>query len=183
MLNSGEKKAVTIILVVAVVFVAVVGVTVGFLVAGTSSQKDEAYMHIAVGDELHTVQPTAWCTVLGENCVTHPGVNRVPVPIGESAVVSVSHQIAEGPWGLVTQYARADGTVYNVDPIPAFQLSGHTYTVVLPSTPDRVLVNVEVQSLSAVAQGDTINLRGLLSADTTPEGFTLREASPVPAPN
>ncbi|MFT4125344.1 MAG: DUF2771 family protein [Gordonia sp. (in: high G+C Gram-positive bacteria)] len=179
MLNPGDKKAIAILVLVAVVFVAVVGGTVATLVATGNSHREKGYAQLAVGDRLHRIEPAMWCTVYGGDCVTDPGIHRVPVPPGTSVVLSVSREIAEGPWGLVTQYAHADGTVIDDNPQPHLQLSGETYTVVLPSRPDQVLVNIEIQPLSVSVQGDEIALRGLLAVDTTPVGMTLRAGTPA----
>ncbi|MGC5249105.1 DUF2771 family protein [Gordonia sp. DT219] len=171
MLNPGEKKAIAIIAIVAVVFVAVVGVTVGVLVQG-KSHKDDAYIQIAVGDELHQVEPARWCDVFVRDC-TPPhdqpqrATPRVPVPVNSTVLLSVSQSIAESPWNLTTLYWTPQGIVEEESP----KASDSTYTVALRSRPGRVLLGVTVTAASALSidQDGSGNIaRGLVTADTAP---------------
>lgn len=181
-LNSGEKKTVAIIAAVVVAFVVVVGATVAVLTKDTWSGDDHheepGYLQLAVGDQLVRVEPAKWCDVLVREC-DPPGTElrpspHVPIPTGETALLTVSNNIAESPWVIYLMYADKNGTIVDPEPEGIAQRSDTTYTRELRSTPDRVLVNVEVQPLSAVTEGDDYVARGILSVNTTPEGFTVR---------
>ncbi|MFW0795944.1 DUF2771 family protein [Gordonia sp. CPCC 205515] len=180
-LNSGEKKTLAIIAAIVVAFVVVVGATVAVLTKDTWSgdgHDDEGYLQLAIGDDLVRVEPAKWCDVLVREC-DPPGAElrpspHEPIPAGESALMSVSQEIAESPWVLYLMYADRNGKIINPEPEGIAQRSDSTYTQVLRSTPDRVLINVEVQPLSAVTEGDDYVARGILSVNTTPEGFTVR---------
>ncbi|SIS16765.1 DUF2771 family protein [Williamsia sterculiae] len=167
--SSGEKKALAIILVVAVVFVAVVGGLVFALTSG-HDDPDEPYLQVTSGSHFARVRPSVWCDVKLEKCDPPAGTQArrpaaFPVQPGDTLMLSVSADIASGPWFLVTQYATPRGVQ---EPGIAVKLSKTTYTEVLRSTADRTLVSVEVQVPSAVAVGDQTNVRGYLSLDTTP---------------
>ena len=107
-LRSGEKKAIAIIVVVAVLFVAVVGGTVAALTVGRHHDEGP-HLQLAVGDRLVRVEPSIRCDVFGNNCepkdLSQATFGHVPVPVGESVLMSVSADIARQPWTLVTQYA------------------------------------------------------------------------------
>lgn len=180
--NSGEKKAVAIIAIVAVVFTGVVGGIVSALVIG-NHHDDRGYLHVAIDDELVTVRPTEWCDVLMQNCTADQNQalrgQRAPLPIGQSATLSVSEDISDHPWLLYLLYADRNGVIINPDPTPEYKSSGSTFTVELPSRPDRVLVNIEVQPLSAVVvDGQYQVARGVLALNTTPNGFRVKQPSP-----
>ena len=85
MISSGEKKALSIIAIVVVLFVAVVGTSV-FLLTRNAAHDDQPYLHVAVGDELHTVDPRWWCDLMLTACdpeITAPNETAtVPVPVG-----------------------------------------------------------------------------------------------------
>ncbi|MGW0037760.1 DUF2771 family protein [Gordonia sp. NPDC003376] len=176
-MNSGEKKAVAIIALVAIVFVAVVGSAVGVLVATDQSKDEDAvYLHLSVGDQLHTIEPVRWCDVFLTECsppATQPQreTPHVPVPTGTSVLLSVPSEIASGPWNLIALYATPKG-VYEDSRILQ---SGTTFTVKLDSQPDRVLIGVTVIVPSAVVNADgTIDTaRGQLTVQTAPEGFAV----------
>ncbi|MDL9948849.1 DUF2771 family protein [Gordonia sp. ABSL11-1] len=181
-LNSGEKKALTVIAAVVVAFVVVVGGTVVFLTKDSwsedSTSHDDMYLQLAVGDRLIRVDPTRMCDVFLKNCepeqLTDMRIQRVPVPVGETVMLSVSQGIAEWPWNLVVQYLTPNGP----DGTSVPMRSNSTYTTVLQSTPDRVLINVEVQVPSAVADAGTDNViaRGFLAANTTPDNLQMPAA-------
>lgn len=173
-LNSGEKKALTIIVVVAVVFALAVGGTVAALTVG-KPHDDKPYLQLAIGDRLVRVEPARWCDLFVQECdPANPDDVRVPkvsVPIGSTVLLSVSEGIAETPWRLITQYMTPRG------PQTSEQLHrvGETYTQPLTSQPDAILINIEVQVLSAIAQPDGSDAiaRGYLAVDTTPPGIQL----------
>ncbi|WLP89558.1 MULTISPECIES: DUF2771 family protein [Gordonia] len=176
-MSSGEKKAVAIIALVAIVVVAVVGSAVGVLVATAhSDDEDGAYLHLAVGDQLHTVEPVRWCDVFLTECTPPPNqpqreTPHVPVPTGTSVLLSVPSVIASGPWSLTALYATPKG-LYEDSRILQ---SGTTFTVKLESEPDRVLVGITVIVPSAVVNADgTIDTaRGALAVQTAPVGFAV----------
>ncbi|MGV9823990.1 DUF2771 family protein [Gordonia sp. NPDC003429] len=175
-LRSGEKKAIAIIVVVAVLFVAVVGGTVAALTVGRHHDEGP-YLQLAVGDRLVRVEPSIRCDVFGNNCepkdLSQATFGHVPVPVGESVLMSVSADIARQPWTLVTQYADARGVITDPDPEPVYKKSGATYTVTLPSTHDHVLVKIEVKVISAQTTATALPFRAVFAVDTTPEGFEL----------
>lgn len=182
-LNPGEKKAVAIIAAVAVAFVLIVGGSVAFLTKDSWSGKqqfgaidrgDHLYVQLAVGDRLIRVEPTRMCDVFlkecrpaGESDITP---TRVPVTPGDSIMVSVSEGIARWPWKLVVQVLTPHGLEGTEIPFE----SGSKRTTVLHSTPDRVILIVEVALPSAVkaSESDYIS-RGVFSVDTKPEGLRL----------
>lgn len=179
-LNSSEKKTLTIIAAVAVVFVVIVGVTVAVLTHGSHEEKDRPYLQLAIGDRLTRVDPAQMCDVFLKNCeparVADVHVPKIPVPVGDAVVLSVSNSIAEFPWKLVTQYWTPGGPVEDTEQYG----SGTTYSEVLHSSPDRILINIEVQlpsvvPVSGVPDEDSADTyaRGYLAADTTPEGLKL----------
>ena len=179
--NSGEKKAVAIIAIVAVVFTGVVGGIVSALVIG-NHHDDRGYLHVAIDDELVTVRPTEWCDVLMQNCTADQDQalrgQHAPLPIGQSAMLSVSENISDHPWLLYLLYADRNGVIINPDPTPEYKTSGSAFTLELPSRPDRVLVNIEVQPLSAVVvDGQFQVARGVLALNTTPDGFRVKQPS------
>ena len=180
--NSGEKKAVAIIAIVAVVFTGVVGGIVSALVVG-KHHDERGYLHVAIDDQLITVKPTEWCDVLMQNCTADQDQalrgQHAPLPIGQSAMLSVSENISDHPWLLYLLYADRNGVIINPDPTPEYKTSGSAFTLELPSRPDRVLVNIEVQPLSAVVvDGQFQVARGVLALNTTPDGFRVKQPSP-----
>ncbi|MAU84849.1 DUF2771 family protein [Gordonia sp. Z-3] len=176
-LSSADKKVMAIIAAVVVAFVVIVGGAVAVLTKDTWSgghPDEDPYLQLAVGDRLVRVEPTRMCDVFLRNCEpedpTAIDVARVPVPVGESMMLSVSQDIAEWPWNLVVQYLTPSGPDGTIVPMR----SNSTYTTVLHSTPDRILIAIEVQLPSVVSAGDdTVSMRGYLAADTSPEGMQL----------
>ncbi|GAB88717.1 DUF2771 family protein [Gordonia rhizosphera] len=182
-MNSGDKKAIAIIAAVAIAFVVIVGGAVAILTrdqwsedGNNNNNTDDLYLQLAVGDRLVRVEPTRMCDVYLKNCepknVADIHVQQVPVPVSESVMLSVSKNIAKEPWNLVVQYL----TPWGLDGTSQPMRSNTTYTTVLHSTPERILVNIEVQLPSVVAvQGDDNGLfaRGFLAADTAPQGVDL----------
>ncbi|AZG45596.1 DUF2771 family protein [Gordonia insulae] len=177
--NSAEKKTLAIIAAVILAFVVIVGGAVALLTkdtwSGDAADDDHAYLQLAVGDQLVRVEPTRMCDVLLKNCepanVSDITVQRVPVPVGESVMLSVSEDIAKWPWNLVIQYLTPQG----LDGTSVPMRSNSTYTTVLHSTRDRILVNIEVQVPSAISDAANNNViaRGYLAADTTPDDLEV----------
>ncbi|MGV9711101.1 DUF2771 family protein [Gordonia sp. NPDC003424] len=181
-LTPGEKKSLAIIAAIVVAFVVVVGATVAVLTkdtwSGDGHDDEPGYLQLAIGDRLVRVEPAKWCDVLVRSC-DPPGAElrpspHEPIPVGQTTLLSVSEEIAQSPWVLYLLYADRSGKIINPEPEGIAQRSGSTYTVALRSTPDRVLINVEVQPLSAVTEGDDYVARGILSVNTTPDDFTVR---------
>ncbi|MGP3706174.1 DUF2771 family protein [Gordonia paraffinivorans] len=173
MISSGEKKALSIIAAVVVVFVVVVATSV-FLLTRNSDKEHEPYLHIAVGSDLYTVEPARWCDLFLEKCA--PAADqpqrptpRVPVPVGETILLTVSAEIAESPWRLQTVYwVPGAGIDEDEDKFDA----GTTHSVPLRSTPEKILVGITVLPPSGVFIGDNVTYdRGVLTADTSPADF------------
>ncbi len=179
-MNSGDKKAIAIIAAVVIAFVVIVGGAVAVLTRDQWSGDDnnnteDLYLQLAVGDRLVRVEPTSMCDVFLKNCQPENDadihVEKVPVPVGESVVLSVSKDIAKFPWNLVVQYLTPQGLDGTSEPMR----SNTTYTTVLHSTPEQILVNIEVQVPSVVSPAgeEGVIARGYLAADTTPQGVDL----------
>lgn len=182
-LSSGEKKTFAILAATALAFVVIVGGAVALLVRG-SETSHEGYLQVAIDRELVRVEPTTWCDLMMAECRTpadgeEPDFQHAPVPIGTSVMMSVSPDIADYPWVLYTMYADADGNIIDGGPSETLYVSGETNSLVLTSSPDRVLVNIEVQPLSAVSDDDTTMVRGILALQTTPEGFEVAQLAPA----
>lgn len=180
MISSGEKKALAIIAAVVVVFVGVVGGSVFALTRNV--EPHQPYLHMAVGDELHTIEPARWCDLRLTECEPALGTEQrptptVPVPVGDTVMLSVSGEIAEGPWNLAAVYWTPKGLVEDEQP----QLPGETYTVTLKTAPEYVLLGLTVYPASGVlAEGDEIVPRGVLTVQTAPEGFdSVRGPAPA----
>ncbi|MDL9937787.1 DUF2771 family protein [Gordonia sp. ABSL1-1] len=178
-LHNGEKKALTIIAVVAVVFVVVVASTT-FLLVRDEPREHPPYLHLAVGGELYKVEPRWYCDVLLRDCHPSPSEGgipnarqtpRTPIPVGESTMLTVSSDIAEGPWKLNLLYSTPRGLTEVQRPL---YKADSTYTIVLKSEPGRVLLGLTVLLPSAVELPDgSVPVRAELAADTRPEGFRL----------
>lgn len=167
--SSATKRTLGIVGVLVLLYAAVI-VGAAALVAANTDHNDRPYLQIAVGDQLHRVEPIYWCDVLMRECdppmksVVTRSKSRIPVTVGETALVSVSQQIATGPWRLVAEYYTPTGIVRD----EPFFLSDSTYTVALHSTVERTLLTIEVQAPSAIETSDGVVARGILAADTAP---------------
>ena len=176
--STEEKKALTIITVVALVFVLAVGGTVAALTVG-KPHDDKPYLQLAIGDELVRVEPARWCDLFLRECdpadPAQVRIPKVPVPVGSTVLLSVSEGIADTPWRLVVQYLTPRGPEASEE----IHRVGESYTQSLTSHPDAILINIEVQVLSAIAAPDGSNAvaRGYLAADTTPPGVKLPEGA------
>ncbi|GAC68325.1 DUF2771 family protein [Gordonia soli] len=173
-LSSGEKKALAIGTAVLVAFVAVVATSVALLSRG-GDHDERPYLHLAIGDRLVQVKPAIWCDLFLRSCEPSQqslvSIPHVPVPVGESVMLSVSQGISESPWRLVAEYLTPRGSVEDIHQMR----SNSTVTTVLPSRPDYILVNVEVTVVSAVPTQDqqSYESRGLLAVNTIPEGLKV----------
>ncbi|MGV9793268.1 DUF2771 family protein [Gordonia sp. NPDC003422] len=174
-LSSGEKKAVSIIAAVAVAFVAVVGVSV-FLLVRDAPEEHVPYLHLSVDGDLHRIEPVRWCDIFVRHCdpplsAPQSPTPQVAVPIGSTAALSVSGDIAEGPWALTRLYSTPKGLIEDEG---TFQ-SGTTFTVMLRSQADRVLIGLTVNLPSALVGPDgTIDTaRGTFAIDTKPQDYVI----------
>ncbi|MDS1116071.1 DUF2771 family protein [Gordonia westfalica] len=170
MISSGEKKALSIIAIVVVVFVAVVGTSVFFLTRD-DDKNHEPYLHLAVGDQLHTIEPRWWCNLMLTSCDPEFTAKRptakVPVPVGTTVMLTVSSEIADGLWNLLAVYRTPDNLADEVE--YKHTTPGERYSMTLESTPDRVLLGVTVVPASArLDQNDELLPRGELAVETAP---------------
>ncbi|WP_238421132.1 DUF2771 family protein [Gordonia sp. 'Campus'] len=168
MISSGEKKALSIIAIVVVAFVAVVGTSV-YLLTRNAQHTDQPYLHIAVGDELHSVEPRWWCDLMLTECdpeITTPRETAdIPVPVDTTIMVTVSSEIAQGPWNLAAVYQTPGGLVEDEQP----QAPDSTYTLTLRSTPEKELIGFTVIAASArLSPADEVLPRGELAVQTAP---------------
>lgn len=192
-LQPADKKHLAVLTAMVVVAVAIVAVATTLLVRGTP--ESDPQVSVATGRSLERVEPTFWCDLDMTQC--HPRalsieeiaalpVTQFPVPAGGSLSLSVPSEIATAPWMLVAAYATPEG----VQPVTWIHRSGTTYTQVLESTPDRVLLGVEIKPFSTVledapdglesGQGDIL-FRGHYAISTAPDGFTVGNETELPA--
>ena len=176
-LRSGERKALVIIAVVAVAFVAIVGGAVAFLTDGFTGQDEDEHppkVSLAVGGTLTRIEPARWCTLELTKCsparMEEIKVPRVPVEVGETVVLSVPSSIAERPWNVVAEYLTPHGPTRD----GGIRTSGSTFTMVLHSRPDYILTNIEIQLPSIKIDADGVPVaRAIIAADTRPtESYT-----------
>lgn len=174
-LSSGEKKTLAIIVAVAVAFVAVVGTSVFLLTRDSRGEEHPGYLQLSVGDQLHRIEPVKWCDAFLEEC--EPSGEQLPtphapVPVGQSVVMSVSGDIAEFSWNMKAVYWTPKGIVED----ESTKESGTTYSQVLRSRPDSVLIGLSVYPPSVIKdQNGDYYARGILTVDTSPEGFTATD--------
>lgn len=176
--TAAEKKTLAIVAALIVLFGAVVVGAAVTLARTTSSDRDHLpYLQIAVGDQLTRVYPIVWCDVSMRECDPPIGskVNRttthVPVRVGQTALLSVSAEIADNPWAMIAEYYTPNGIVRDEPLFP----SRSRYTVALTSTLERTLISIEVQAPSAIQTPDGIVVRGFLGVDTLPQQPTVKQ--------
>lgn len=170
--TAAERKALAIFGVLVLLFgVVVIGGAAGLAQLTKSDDDHRPYMQIAVGDQLTRVYPIIWCDVYMRECDPPIGskVTRtkthVPVKVGETALVSVSEDIASGPWSYTAEYYTPQGLVQVGD---VFR-SNTRFTIAIPSTAERTLLTIEVKTPSAATESGDFRIRGFLSADTAPQ--------------
>lgn len=192
-LQPADKKGLAIAAAVIVAAVAIVAVATTLLVRG-QTEADPA-VSVAAGRSLEQVEPTFWCTLDMTECrpralsveeIAELPVTEFPVSSGERLTLSVPSQIATAPWMLTAAYATPEG----VQPVTWIHQSGSTYTQVLESTADRVLLGVEIKPFSTVVedapdgiesgQGEIL-FRGHYAVSTAPDGFTVANETELPA--
>ncbi|GAA1456749.1 DUF2771 family protein [Williamsia maris] len=169
-LKAGEKKFLAIATIVALVFVAVVGSAVALLVI--NNDHDEVpYLQATTGTTLVHVEPTILCEIDLSNCkkgAEDTFAPRVPVPAGESIIVSLSSGIFDAPWALTLEFLTPKG--FEQQP-PEFFAPDEKYSFTVRSTKERLLTNIEVRLPSG--RTDTAGApitRGFWSINTLPEG-------------
>jgi|GEM_PF-5836628 len=171
-LSTGEKKFAIIAAIVAVLFVAIVGGSVAALTAGHESD-DVPYVQVASGSKLVRVEPLAYCSIDLSECdgsATNPPT-RVPVAVGDTLMVSLSHELAVGPWILVVQHLTAEGFDNGTETI---YLSDSKRTITLPSTKDKILAVVQITQPSQVETEPGVFIqRGIWAIDTLPDSVDI----------
>ena len=201
MLQPGDKKALAIIGAVVVAMLVVVAGATALLVRG--HEKPFPELSFQAGDSLTRVETPRWCTAKMDECrgaplrpsadpaqkVEYPSETfDHPVPIGSKATLSVPGEIAGAPWSVIAQFATPKG----VQTVQWLHLPDTMHTQVFESTPDRVLIGIEVQVISAAratvpgqpqANPDEADLliRGIFSILTMPEGFRIPDETPLGA--
>ncbi|NLG46859.1 DUF2771 family protein [Gordonia sp. (in: high G+C Gram-positive bacteria)] len=187
-MQPGDKKALAIIGSVVVAALVIIAVATTLLVRG--SEKPLPTVAFQAGDHLSHVEPSFWCSVkmdecegVGPNGEFNLRIVDHPVPVGGRAVLSVPHDIQSGPWSLVAEYATPNG----IQRVSWLHMPDTKYTQVLESTPDRVLLGVEIGPLAAYQEkipgqqvGGDILYRGVYAIRTLPVDFRIRNDAPLP---
>lgn len=182
-----------IALAAAAVMLAVIVVATTLLVRGHTETSPQ--ISAASGSRLERVSPSYWCDPKMEKCtprfLSMEEIRQIPparlaVPIGGALSVSVPTEISAHPWALLAEYATPAG----IAQVIWIHQSGTAFTQILKSTPNRVLLTVELSPFSAVLkdapegvesdQGDIL-FRAHYAIDTTPDGFTVADETPLPA--
>ncbi|MFZ2512817.1 MAG: DUF2771 family protein [Gordonia sp. (in: high G+C Gram-positive bacteria)] len=182
-LQPADKKALAILTAAVVAALAIIVVATTLLVRGHVAPPPS----ITVGTDrsLERVEPTVWCDLKLTECTPRPmnlaeiavqPVTVLPVAVGSTLSLSVPHQIFEGPWLLTATYATPEGLDFQ----QWIHRSGTMATQRLASTPDRVLLGIEVKPFSAVIydtadsldQGE-IGFRAHYAVRTAPTGYVV----------
>lgn len=174
-LSTGEKKFAIITAIVAVLFVAIVGGTVAALTVDHESS-DVPYLQVASGSELVRVEPLIYCDIDGTDCegsLDDPPT-RIPVAVGDTAMISLSDDLAIGPWTVVVQYLTADGFDTGTE---TFYGSDTRRVITLASTEDKILAAVEIRQPSQVEVEGQFVPRGVWGLDTLPDGVEVPAAA------
>ena len=168
-LTRGEKKfgliAGTVILIAALV-------VVGSVYLLTRDGFDEQpSVQATTGKNLVTVEPTIFCGIDLSDCRQgEPGTfaKKLPVPAGQSVLVSVSKEIASAPWVLTLEYLTPRG--FEQRP-PQFFAPNEKFSFTARSTPDAVLSTIEVRLPSSrVDTSGAPITRAFWSISTLPPG-------------
>ncbi|MCF8568872.1 DUF2771 domain-containing protein [Gordonia sp. HY002] len=194
MLHSGDKKVLAKLAAAVAVVVVAIAVVTTVLMATADDSETLPTVSVQAGDELVRAEPSYWCALDMTDCrPTDPrqvetlpvNVVRAPAPIGSTVLVSVPHEVAEGPWMAIAQYATPRGVYRAIDVEP----SERTYTKKFPTRPDAVLLGVEVWSVSTVLQNapdgiesldGSILMRGTYTIDTVPDHFQIPNSTELP---
>ncbi|MFT3716009.1 MAG: DUF2771 family protein [Gordonia sp. (in: high G+C Gram-positive bacteria)] len=171
-LQPQDRKALAVLAATAVAVVALIAGLTTVLVK-TVHHDDLPQVSVAADGHGLRADPVFWCDLKLTECkpfdprplpeipITPVGF---PVATGSTLTLSVPEEVSAGPWSLVAQYSTPKG----LQAVQWIHHSGTTFTQLLPSTPDRVLMGVEITPLSAVLE------------DTTPEGFESGQGSLLP---
>lgn len=192
-IQPSDKKALTALAAAALAMLAVIAIATTLLVRGHTDESPT--ISAASGDQIERVAPSYWCDAKMEKCTPRflslEEISQVPparlaVPVGGKLSVSVPSEISSHPWTMLAEYATPAGIAQTL----WIHQSGTAFTQVLESTPDRVLLTVELAPFSAVVkdapggvesgEGDIL-FRAHYGIDTSPEGFTVLNPTPLPA--
>ncbi|ALG83798.1 DUF2771 family protein [Gordonia phthalatica] len=192
MLQPGDKKALAIIGAVVVAALVIIAGATALLVRG--HEKPLPTVALTAEDGLAQVEPSFWCSEKLTDCRNlqlnadgTPVIRTVdhPVRIGDETWVSVPEEISSSPWALLAEFATPRG----LERVQWIHLPDEKSTQVLKSTPDRVLIGIEVSVVSAVQlpapgqkeatdEGD-FPFRGVFSVRTLPVGFDIPNKTPL----
>ncbi len=180
-LQPSDKRALTLLTAAVVAALAIIVVATALLVRGQHSPPPA--LTVGTDRSIAQVEPTVWCDLKLTECIPRPmsmaeiaaqPVTVLPVAIGSTLSLSVPHQVSEGPWMLTATYATPTG----IDFQEWLHRSGTMATQRLESSPDRVLLGIEVKPFSTViydapdglesGQGE-IGFRGHYAVRTVPE--------------
>jgi hypothetical protein len=170
-LTTGEKKFFAIAAITVLLLVAVIGGSVAALASG-HEDNDVPYLHVANGNTLITVEPLIYCSIEVTNCEGSPTKKpaRIPVPVGDAVMVSLSSDLSVGPWTLVVQYLTKDGFDNTAE---VFYRSESKRTFTLASTRDRILATIEIKQPSQKEDAGGFIPRGIWGIDTLPDGVDV----------
>lgn len=188
-LQPADKKAVAILAAAVAAAIAIIAVATTLLVRNQVTPPPA----ITVGTDrsIEQVEPTVWCDLQLTECTPRPmsleeiaaqPTAVLPVAVGSSLSLSVPHQVAAGPWVLTATYATPGG----IDFQQWIHRSGTMSTQRLESTPDRVLLGIEVKPFSVrvfdapegleSGRGE-IAIRAHYAVRTVPEGYVVPAAA------
>lgn len=188
-MQPGDKKALGIIGAVVIAALVIIAGATALLVRG--HEKPIPTVAFQAGDHLTEAEPSYWCSVNMDDCRGVDAKGRFklrtydhPVAVGERVTLSVPKEIAEGPWALIAEYATPRGIVRVLYP----HMPSTLYTQILHSEPGRVLMGVELSSISARQEqipgqpestdGD-LGIRGTFSIRTLPLNFRILNTTPL----
>ncbi|MEH3154735.1 MAG: DUF2771 family protein [Gordonia paraffinivorans] len=168
-LTRGEKKVGLI--GGAVILIAALVVVGGVYLLTRDGFDEKPYVQATTGKSLVTVDPTIFCGIDLSDCQQgEPGTfaKKLPVPAGQSVLVSVSKEIASAPWVLTLEYLTPRG--FEQRP-PQFFAPNEKFSFTARSTPDAVLSTIEVRLPSSrVDTSGAPITRAFWSISTLPPG-------------
>ncbi|GED96908.1 DUF2771 family protein [Gordonia crocea] len=174
-LSASEKKTLAILAVSALLYAAVIVGAAAFW--GSRTHVDERPQAIlSVGADSATIHPTVLCDYEMNNCdgdfrkIDATRYSHFPVPVGATLRVRLSEDVSGDPWSIVAQYLTPKGSELVLQTLTG---GAGTTPLYLPSTRERVLINVEISLPAKLLAGDTdeeLVRRGFFAIDTTPTG-------------
>ncbi|EGD54230.1 DUF2771 family protein [Gordonia neofelifaecis] len=190
-MQPADKKALTIIGAVVVAALVIIAGATALLVSG--HEKPLPTVSFQAGDDLTRAEPSYWCSVQMDDCRGVDARGRFklrtydhPVAVGERVTLSVPKEVASGPWTLIAEYATPRG----IQRVMWLHMPDTMYTQILHSEPRRVLMGVEISSISAYREktpgmgGDTLDadfsIRGTFSIRTLPVDFRIFSTRELP---